>query len=100
MIRGYRPTLRTTEFGLLLAPSLLAIIGLIMIVLVPRREIDWSWGEIWVSLAFAGLVLGMSISFALCGGGTGSVGPGAGLPRDGADRWSHSTPSRSVSGRA
>ena len=65
MIRGYRPTLRSTEFSLLLAPSLLAIIGLIMIVLVPRQEIDWSWGEIWVSLAFAGLVLGMSISFGI-----------------------------------
>jgi cell division protein FtsW (lipid II flippase) len=65
VIRGYRPTLRATEFGLLLAPSLLAIIGLIMIVLVPRQEIEWSWGEIWVSLAFAGLVLGMSISFGI-----------------------------------
>lgn len=67
MIRGYRPTLRGTEFGLLLLPSLLVIIGLIMIVLVPRQEIDWSWGEIWVSLAFAGLVLGMSISFGIRG---------------------------------
>lgn len=65
MIRGYRPTLRGTEFGLLLAPSLLAIIGLLMIVLVPRREIAWSWGEIWVSLAFAALVLSMSITFGI-----------------------------------
>jgi cell division protein FtsW (lipid II flippase) len=65
VIRGYRPTLRATEFGLLLAPSLLAVIGLIMIVLVPRQEIEWSWSEIWVSLAFAGLVLGMSITFGI-----------------------------------
>jgi cell division protein FtsW (lipid II flippase) len=67
VIGSYRPTARLTEFRLLILPSILAIVGLIMIVLVPRREIAWTWNEVWVSLAFAGLVLGMSVTFSLRG---------------------------------
>jgi cell division protein FtsW (lipid II flippase) len=63
----YRPTLRFTEFGLLIPPALLAIVGMLMIFLVPTGRVAWSWGDIWVSLAFAGAVLGMSITFGLRG---------------------------------
>jgi len=67
MIRGYRPVARGTEFSLLLIPSLLAVIGLILIVLAPRNVVDWTWGEIWVSIAFSIIVLGISALFSLRG---------------------------------
>lgn len=67
MPSGYRPTFRSTEFGLLLFPAFTAIIGLAIILLVPRATLDWSWSELWVSLAFAGAVMVMSITLGLRG---------------------------------
>lgn len=61
----YRPTFRLIEFNLLLIPGALAIVGMLTIFLVGRGSVDWTWGDIWVSLAFAGAVLGMSITFGL-----------------------------------
>jgi len=63
----YRPTFRGTELSLLIPPALLAILGLIMIVVVPRHEVEWSWRDIWVSIAFASAVVGMSLSFSIRG---------------------------------
>lgn len=63
----FRPTFRSIEFGLLIFPALIAIIGLAIIVLVPRAQLDWSWSEIWVGLAFAGAVLVMSLSLGIRG---------------------------------
>lgn len=63
----YRPTFRGTELSLLFYPALLAIVGLITIVVVPRAQLDWSWQDIWVSVAFASVVIGMSITFSLRG---------------------------------
>jgi len=63
----YRPTFRGTELSLLLYPALLAVVGLITIVVVPRTQLDWSWRDIWVSLAFAGVVVGMSLAFSIRG---------------------------------
>lgn len=63
----YRPTLRVTEFNLLLPPALLAVLGMLMIFLVPTGRVEWTWGDIWVSLVFAGLVLGISITFGIRG---------------------------------
>ncbi len=63
----YRPTLRSTEFRLLIPPALLAVVGLLMIFLVPTGQVAWSWSDIWVSLAFAGAVLGMSLTFGIRG---------------------------------
>jgi len=63
----YQPTIRTTEFGLLIPPALLAVVGLLMIFLVPTGRVEWSWSDIWVSLAFAGAVLGMSLTFGIRG---------------------------------
>ena len=67
MRNRYRPTIRLTEFNLLIPPALLAIVGMLMIFLVPTGRVAWSWGDIWVSLAFAAAVLGMSITFGLRG---------------------------------
>ncbi len=63
----YRPTFRLIEFNLLLPPVLLAILGMLMIFLVPTGRVEWSWGDIWVSLAFAAMVLGISVTFGLRG---------------------------------
>ena len=62
-----RATLRFTELQLLVAPSLMAIVGLLNIFLAPRDEVRWSWSDIWVSLAFVGIVVAISLSFGLVG---------------------------------
>ncbi len=61
----YRPAGRLTEFQLLVAPALLIIVGLLTIFLAPRNDVDWSWGDVWVSLVYAGLIAGISIAFSL-----------------------------------
>lgn len=63
----YRPTLRLTEFGLLIIPAVLAVVGMLMIFLVPTGRVEWTWGDIWVSLALAGAVLGISLTFGIRG---------------------------------
>jgi cell division protein FtsW (lipid II flippase) len=63
----YRPTFRTTEFNLLLIPGALAIVGSLMIFLVGTGTVDWSWSDIWVSLAAAAAVLLVSITFGIRG---------------------------------
>lgn len=56
-IRG----LRWTEFRLLLIPSALSIIGMLMVILVPRDEVRWQWTDLWMSLLFIGLLYGTHI---------------------------------------
>jgi cell division protein FtsW (lipid II flippase) len=63
----YRPTFRFTEFNLLIPPVLLAMLGMLMIFLVPTGRVEWSWGDIWVSLTFAAMVLGISMTFGIRG---------------------------------
>ena len=66
--RGFgRPLFRFTEFQLLVAPSLLAIVGLLTIFLVPRGTVEWTWSDIGVSLGYVALVGGISLSFGLVG---------------------------------
>ncbi len=62
-----RPAFRLTELQLLIAPSLLTIVGLLTIFLVPRGDVQWSWSDIWVSLAYVALVGTISLSFSLFG---------------------------------
>ena len=61
------PRFRFNEFQLLIAPSLLAIVGLLTVFLVPRGDVAWSWADIWVSLAYVALVYGLSLGFGLLG---------------------------------
>lgn len=63
----YRPTFRFTEFRLLIPTAALVIVGMLMIFLVPTGQVQWAWSDIWISLAFAGLVLGISVSFGIRG---------------------------------
>ena len=62
---GYRPSARLTELQLLIAPALLTIVGLLTIYLAPRSDLLWDWGDLWVSLLYAGLIGGISIAFSL-----------------------------------
>ena len=63
----FRPTFRTTEFNLLLLPAMLAIVGSLTIVLVGRGAVDWSWSDIWISLAASAAVLVASLTFGIRG---------------------------------
>ncbi len=65
--RRSRPNFRFTEFQLLVAPSLLTIVGLLTIFLAPRGSAEWSWSDIWVSLAYVAIVFAISLGFGLLG---------------------------------
>lgn len=56
-IRG----LRWTEFRLLLIPSILSIIGMLMVILVPTGGVRWEWKDLWMSFLFIGLLYGLHI---------------------------------------
>ncbi|MFL5735641.1 MAG: FtsW/RodA/SpoVE family cell cycle protein [Chloroflexia bacterium] len=61
-LRGLGTTirrLRWTEFRLLLIPSLLSIIGMLMVILVPTGAVQWQWTDIWMSFLFIGLLYGV-----------------------------------------
>lgn len=62
---GWRPVGRLTEVQLLVAPALMTVVGLLTIYLAPRSDLLWDWGDIWVSLLFAGLIAGISVLFSL-----------------------------------
>jgi cell division protein FtsW (lipid II flippase) len=51
-IRG----LRWTEFRLLLIPSILSIVGMLMVILVPVGAVQWQWTDLWMSFLFIGLL--------------------------------------------
>ncbi len=56
---------RFTELQLLLVPGLLTVVGLLSIYLASTRDLNWDWRDIWVSLAYVGAVLGLSIWFGI-----------------------------------
>ncbi len=62
-----RPGFRFTEFQLLIAPSLLTIVGLLTIFLVPRGDVAWRWSDIWVSLAYVAALYAVNLTFGLAG---------------------------------
>lgn len=63
----YRPTFRLTEFNLLLIPAALVTVGMLTIVLVGRGVVDWSWADIWISLAAAAAMIATSLTFGIRG---------------------------------
>ena len=52
LVRG----LRWTEFRLLIIPSVLSIVGMLMVVLVPTGALQWQWTDLWMSFVFIGLL--------------------------------------------
>ena len=59
--------LRWTEARLLLAPSLLTVVGLLTIFLAREGTTTWSWSDVSVSLVFVAAVAGISLTFGLFG---------------------------------
>jgi cell division protein FtsW (lipid II flippase) len=59
--------MRWTELRLLIAPAVMTVVGLLIIVLAPRRTVEWSWEDIWVGLAFGGLAVAVSLAFSVAG---------------------------------
>jgi cell division protein FtsW (lipid II flippase) len=59
--------LRLTEFQLLIIPALLALVGMLTVVLVPRQQVQWEAKDIWTSFVFIGLVVGahLALTFGL-----------------------------------
>lgn len=62
-----RPIVRFTELQLLVAPSLLMIVGLLTIFLAPRGSSEWTWSDITISLVYIGVMFVISLSFGLFG---------------------------------
>lgn len=62
-----RPFVRFTELQLLVAPSLLMIVGLLTIYLAPRGSSEWTWSDITISLVYIGVMFAISLSFGLFG---------------------------------
>jgi hypothetical protein len=58
---------RWTEFQLLVPPVLLLVVGLLTVVLVPRGSADFTWRDLWLTLAFGALVGGISLGFSAAG---------------------------------
>jgi cell division protein FtsW (lipid II flippase) len=50
--------LRWTEFRLLIIPSILSIVGMLMVILVPVGSVQWQWTDLWMSFLFIGLLYG------------------------------------------
>jgi len=66
-VTSTRPTFRFTELELLVAPSLMTVVGLLTIFLARHRALSWTWSDIWVSLAFVAIVVAISLGFSLAG---------------------------------
>lgn len=58
---------RFTEFQLLVAPSLMTVVGLLTIFLARTGSTRWSWSDIWVSLAYVALIFLMTIWLSATG---------------------------------
>jgi len=58
---------RFTEFQLLVVPSLMAIVGLLTVFLVRAGQVNWTWRDIWVSLAYMVLIFGISVWLSVSG---------------------------------
>ncbi len=53
--------LRWTEFRLLIIPSILSIVGMLMVILVPTGSVQWQWTDLWMSFLFIGLLYGAHV---------------------------------------
>lgn len=58
---------RFTEFQLLVAPSLVTVIGLLMIFLARTGAATWTWRDIWISLAYVAMLFGLTAWLSISG---------------------------------
>ena len=61
----YRPSLRLTEFNLLLITAAITFIGSLTIFLVDKGSVEWNWRDVSVGLAAAAAMVGVNITFSL-----------------------------------
>ncbi len=59
--------LRLTEIQLLIVPALLVVVGMLMVILVPRQQAIWDAKDLWMAFVFIGLLVGahLVLTFAL-----------------------------------
>lgn len=49
---------RWTEFQLLVVPAVLSLVGMLIVIVVPTRDLSLEWRDLWMSLLFIGLLAG------------------------------------------
>jgi len=59
--------LRLTELQLLIVPAALALVGMLMVILVPRQQVQWEVRDLWTSFVFIALIVAthLALSFGL-----------------------------------
>ena len=59
--------LRLTEFQLLIVPALMPVIGMLMVILVPRQQVNWDAKDLWMTFVFFGLLIAahLTLTFTL-----------------------------------
>src|SRR3954469_14484083 len=62
-----RKNLRLTEFQLLIVPALLPVVGMLMVILVPRQQVNWDAKDLWMTFVFFGLLIAahLTLTFTL-----------------------------------
>ena len=64
---------RWTEFWLLLIPSILSIIGMLIVIVVQSGAVQWQWTDLWMSFLFIGLFYGTHLVLNLTRPGADQV---------------------------
>ncbi|MEI6045800.1 MAG: hypothetical protein WCS37_15745 [Chloroflexota bacterium] len=57
--------LRLIEMQLLIVPALLALVGMLLVILVPRQQVQWEAKDLWTSFVFIGLLIGTHLALTL-----------------------------------
>ena len=52
-----KKNLRLTEIQLLIVPALLPVVGMLMVILVPRQQVNWDAKDLWMTFVFFGLII-------------------------------------------
>ncbi len=57
--------LRLIEIQLLVVPAFLALTGILMVILVPRQQVQWDPKDLWVSFVFIALLIGGHVALTI-----------------------------------
>ncbi len=59
--------IRRAEIQLLIVPALLAVVGMLLVILVPRKAVNWEAKDLWMTFVFIGLLVvsHLILTFAL-----------------------------------
>lgn len=56
-MRRNRDKLRLTELQLLVAPGAIAVLGMLLVILVPIQQVRWEARDLWMAFVFIGLLI-------------------------------------------